>query len=512
MKKSFVKTPLRLFLSLILAAAVLCGFALTANAADAVVVNLDFCARHTALAEQLAASLGTEADGSVVSVSVTLEEGEERTILNVMPKLYDLLYSSGIMDTLDGNYKHAGEQYDGIGLKPLSAYADRDEYLDEQNSHWETAVNNGDTFYVHWKTPVENVVVTIEPPVCGTEVHFINEYAAGGGNSSPTTSPAPSITVTGDAYLFLSPFNGYTDGYWTDNEYGGSFSYPYDGYLNATIEGGESYFAAFQLSANFGLYIDNDPSDAIKINGAAPVYQNNGFFVASVTAVHRSDEIESSAAPTCTEPGAITYVCGGCGNSFTEEIPATGHAWGDPEWSWSEDGATAAATFSCANGNHPKTVEATVTQDEALSIAPSCNAGGIAVYCGTAVLENETFSAQKTVSIPATGHIYENATWRWADDYSLVVASLICKSCSDKKTLIADTSKTRTEPTASRDGAIVYTASVTVADQSFSDSRTTVLPATGESADGKAGKDRFLSAFFAWLIELIQMITRWFTK
>ena len=38
------------------------------------------------------------------------------------------------------------------------------------------------------------------------------------------------------------------------------------------------------------------------------------------------------------------------------------------------------------------------------------------------------------------------------------------------------------------------------------------LAVTGESADGKAGKDRFLSAFFAWLIELIQMITRWFTK
>lgn len=106
----------------------------------------------------------------------------------------------------------------------------------------------------------------------------------------------------------------------------------------------------------------------------------------------------------------------------------------------------------------------------------------------------------------------ENATWRQTEGYSLVVASLICKSCGNEKALIADTAGTRTEPTTSRDGAIVYTASVTVADQSFSHSRTTVFPTTGESApndaDGKADKDSFLSGTFAWQIEYLQMITR----
>ena len=32
-----------------------------------------------------------------------------------------------------------------------------------------------------------------------------------------------------------------------------------------------------------------------------------------------------TSAPTCTAPGVMTYTCGSCGESYTEEIPATGH-------------------------------------------------------------------------------------------------------------------------------------------------------------------------------------------
>lgn len=37
-----------------------------------------------------------------------------------------------------------------------------------------------------------------------------------------------------------------------------------------------------------------------------------------------------SVSPTCTEDGYILYTCSGCGESYTQTLPATGHSWG--EW------------------------------------------------------------------------------------------------------------------------------------------------------------------------------------
>lgn len=38
-------------------------------------------------------------------------------------------------------------------------------------------------------------------------------------------------------------------------------------------------------------------------------------------------EVQSNKVPDCTHDGFNTYVCAGCGNSYTETIPASGHRW-----------------------------------------------------------------------------------------------------------------------------------------------------------------------------------------
>ena len=38
-------------------------------------------------------------------------------------------------------------------------------------------------------------------------------------------------------------------------------------------------------------------------------------------------EVQSNKEPDCTHDGYITYVCAGCGSSYTETIPAQGHRW-----------------------------------------------------------------------------------------------------------------------------------------------------------------------------------------
>ena len=42
---------------------------------------------------------------------------------------------------------------------------------------------------------------------------------------------------------------------------------------------------------------------------------------------HSYDDGVETTAPTCTEPGVMTFTCSTCGDSYTEEIAATGHSY-----------------------------------------------------------------------------------------------------------------------------------------------------------------------------------------
>ena len=46
--------------------------------------------------------------------------------------------------------------------------------------------------------------------------------------------------------------------------------------------------------------------------------------------VHTHSYSSTEKAATCTEKGLETFTCS-CGHTYTEELPATGHAWGDWE-------------------------------------------------------------------------------------------------------------------------------------------------------------------------------------
>ena len=529
--KTTKRTSIRLLFSLCVSLLLLVCAAISAGAA-ATTVNVDFCAGHEALAQQMAAYCETEANGAVVPVSLTLEGEDEQNVLSAIFKIDDLLLGSGIsLDVLSGSELHNGEQYHGFGTKPMPAYADRDDYRTEQNSQWETPLNDGDTLYVLWKTPAESIEVTIAAPICGTEVEWANDLHDGcyPGNT-PHTHPSPEITVTGDAVLFQDPYHGgeYAQGIYVDNAEGNMAysSLDSDGYFQGIIEGGQSYYVAFRLEAAFNRFLGELTPDTIKINGGTLVHQDGNLLVASVPAVHQSGEVEISAAPTCTEPGTGTYFCAGCEKTIYDVIPATGHAWGEPTWSWSEDGTTATATFTCANGDHPETVEATVTVDDALSFPATCTADGQNVFNAVVTLEGVEYTAEKTVIIPAA-HAYDNVDWSWAKDCSLAAATLTCTVCREKTTAIAEISESRTEPTTTASGEIVFTATVAVGTERYSDVRRTVLPATGEDtpapqnetdgqSGGQSGGKSYTGSFFqkllSWLTDLFRMLTRWITE
>ena len=124
----------------------------------------------------------------------------------------------------------------------------------------------------------------------------------------------------------------------------------------------------------------------------------------------------AAKAPTCTEDGYEAYwKCERCSKYFSDAdgrtpipaptvIKATGHQWGEPAWTWDEDGKTATATFTCKNDNsHTDIVTAAVTST--VKTDPTCTENGVTEYTATVEHDGTTYTATKNVAdIPATGH------------------------------------------------------------------------------------------------------------
>ena len=147
--------------------------------------------------------------------------------------------------------------------------------------------------------------------------------------------------------------------------------------------------------------------------------------------------VESQVAPTCTEAGYEIMRCSSeYGDGYKVDIPATGHSWDEPEFTWSDDLSSATATRICRNDN-THTEEATVTvTDSGVTLQPGCETLGEHTYTATAVFpDDETaYTDTKTVSIPATGHkqgseVIENetaATCEKDGGYDTVVYCTVC--------------------------------------------------------------------------------------
>lgn len=119
-------------------------------------------------------------------------------------------------------------------------------------------------------------------------------------------------------------------------------------------------------------------------------------------------------APTCTEKGETTYTAtfeadwAVTQTKVIVDIPATGHSYGEPEWSWSEDGKTCTVTFTCEKDEtHKETPVVKVTS--AVKKPATCTETGVTTYTATVEFNGQTHTDTKDVAdIPATGHSYDN--------------------------------------------------------------------------------------------------------
>ena len=106
---------------------------------------------------------------------------------------------------------------------------------------------------------------------------------------------------------------------------------------------------------------------------------------------------------TCEEAGVKTYTCSICGETKTEEIPATGHDWGALAYEWSADNSTVTAIRTCANDAAHVETETVGTTSEVTKDA-TCEEKGETTY--TAVFTNTAFAKQTKTeeNIDALGH------------------------------------------------------------------------------------------------------------
>ncbi|MCD7847331.1 MAG: hypothetical protein LUG49_04810 [Oscillospiraceae bacterium] len=164
---------------------------------------------------------------------------------------------------------------------------------------------------------------------------------------------------------------------------------------------------------------------------------------------------ENSVAATCTTDGSYDTVvyCSTCGAELSREttvVPAFGHTEGE----------------SVIENN----VAATCTTDGSYDTVTYCTT------CGEEL-------SRTTTTVPAFGHKYGEPTFTWAEDYTAATATFVCENDETHVLEVeAEVTSATTAATCEADGSTVYTATVTLGDNTYTDEKTdAVTEALGHS-------------------------------
>lgn len=133
-------------------------------------------------------------------------------------------------------------------------------------------------------------------------------------------------------------------------------------------------------------------------------------------------------APTCTSGGVKTYVCSICGESYAQELPATGHSYSSSVTQEPTCTAPGRRTLVCSvcGDTRTETIAATGhSYSSEVTTAPTCTASGVRTsvcsVCGDT----------RTDSIAATGHSYVSEVAMEPTCATTGVRTFTCSVCGD---------------------------------------------------------------------------------
>ena len=309
---------------------------------------------------------------------------------------------------------------------------------------------------------------------------------------------------------------------------------------SVSLTGGDSAFGSW----SGWVFTVNGEMPIERYDNGQPIYATLGtyqlkdgdvvrmYYVACPTesGQHTWDDGQVTTAATCTENGVMTYTCTTCSDTKTETIAATGHAYGEPVWSWT-DGFEATATFTCANdATHVENVTAEVTS--AVTTPAACETTGVRTYTAKVTFEDKEYTSSKTevipaaghtltavakvpatcetagtsahwkcevcgklfsdaegktettlekLTIPATGHAYGAPVWKWNDDFTASATFTCGNDDSHVEKVDATVTSEVTEGSCEVGGTRTYTAKVTFEGKEYTDTKTEPVPAKGHT-------------------------------
>ena len=211
-------------------------------------------------------------------------------------------------------------------------------------------------------------------------------------------------------------------------------------FMPTCTEAGEMTYTATFENALFSPYQHTESVAALGHAWQEPVYtwsEAENAVTASRACARDAAHVEMETA-LVTETVTIPAGCVDAGTaeltatfenpafsaqSREKALPATGHAWGAPQYIWDEDGASVTAQAVCTlDGALLRETAETVDQTVK---AATCEAPGKTLR--TAAFQEAFFDAQqREITAPALGHAWQEPVYTWAEDDTAVTASRIC--------------------------------------------------------------------------------------
>lgn len=262
-----------------------CGDAYTEELIPTVAVNLQVGGSYTFTTAN--ADITETADASIVSVSVRANAAGYSRVTSVSEGRYLLVCNGSLLTTNSSTYYSSWDgagTVSGLACVSYSAGGSYDAYL------WTIkAVPGGYT-------------------VQSADGRYLS-LTAGTRSSNLTLSDTAQVLTISDLGETFSITSGsaYLD------RYSSSFAASYPG--------------AGNVNEQWQLYRAQEADYDVTITGVSEgetsVVLGGVRYAVTVHAHHYTEE--TTAPATCTESGTMTYTCAGCGDSYTETIPALGH-------------------------------------------------------------------------------------------------------------------------------------------------------------------------------------------
>ena len=289
---------------------------------------------------------------------------------------------------------------------------------------WQQSTDNGQSWTdITGETNATYTIATTTMDMSGTQYrcvvkNSIDEVTSDAAlltvkhNLVKTEYKAPTCTVNGN------------EEYWICENCGKYFS---DANGDTEIEKDSWIISAINHSWNDAVYTWSDDGSTCT---ATRTCKNDSTHTETSKATVTGAQTK---APTCTEKGETTYKAtfeadwAMTQTKVLADIPATGHSYGEPVWSWSEDGKTCTVTFTCEKDeNHKESPKVTVTSAE--KAPATCTEAGVTTYTATVKFNGKTYTDTKDLTdIPATGHSYDNGKCTVcgaiASDFKVIIAA-----------------------------------------------------------------------------------------